>query len=71
VIQRSPKIPEITNRLAAPVEIEQYHKMCARTQIIRQATSGVLPQGNRISKQLQQSEEEFVVPACTFEFSAQ
>src|SRR5258708_17646328 len=32
------KVPEITNRLAAPVEIEQYHQMCARTHITLQAT---------------------------------
>ena len=28
-------------------------------------------QGNRISKHLQQSVEEFVVPSCAFEFSSQ
>ena len=38
MIRRPPKVPEITNRLAAPVEIEQYHQMCARTQIILKAT---------------------------------
>jgi hypothetical protein len=36
--RRPPKVPEITNRLAALVEIEQYHQMCARTQIILKVT---------------------------------
>jgi hypothetical protein len=35
VIRRPPKVPEITNRLEALVEIEQYHQMCARTIICR------------------------------------
>ena len=38
MIRRPPKVPEITNRIAAPVEIEQYHQMCARTQIIIKTT---------------------------------
>jgi hypothetical protein len=42
VIRRPPKVPEIANRIAAPVEIEQYYQMCARTQIILEATGPVL-----------------------------
>jgi len=39
VIRRPRKVPKITNRIAAPVEIEQYHQMCARAQIIRKTTA--------------------------------
>jgi hypothetical protein len=37
---RPPKATDISNKLAAPSAIEQYHQMCGRTQIILKATKG-------------------------------